>query len=634
MTEKAGQVLKKYWGYDQFRPPQDKIIASVLEGRDTLALMPTGGGKSICFQVPALCMEGLTLVISPLIALMTDQVENLKKRDVPAECLISGMSYREIDQTLENAVHGKYKLLYLSPERLKTDIFCERLKRMKVNLIAVDEAHCISQWGFDFRPAYREIKELRTALPNVPVLALTATATPRVVTDIMSQLVFREKNLIRKSFRRENLVYKVITTERKWSDALRALRVTGGSAIVYMRSRKQTTEVAKWLSQNGLSTTSYHAGLDAAERHKRQQEWINNKVQIIVSTNAFGMGVDKPDVRLVIHLDLPDSLEAYFQEAGRAGRDGKAAQSLILVGPSDQKELIRRYVDSFPNLSFIQQIYQALANHLQLAVGSGEMQTYDLDLPAFSKEYGFSPMQGFQALQIMEREGLISFSDGMGQSSRLKILMDRTSLYDFQLRNPSLDVFIKTLNRSYGGLETEYSAINEALLAQRLQISQNQVKKVLQHLKKQGVIDYVERNDHSKLTFLHARAKTSGLRISDENLKLRFKERKHRIQSVLYYINEQETCRSMLLLRYFGEESREKCGACDFCARDTSDAMNEERFKLIHQDLKDRLSKVNELNIQTLTDDLPYERSQVMKVIRFLLEEGLLQRKADRLSSS
>ena len=633
MNNEVLDILKKYWGFESFRSPQDQIIDSILNDRDTLALMPTGGGKSICFQVPALHLEGITLVISPLIALMTDQIENLKKRGVPAACLISGMSYRELDQTLENAVNGQYKLLYLSPERLKTELFRERMKRMKVDLLAVDEAHCISQWGFDFRPAYREISALRDALPHVPVLALTATATPRVVEDIMQQLSFREKHVVRKSFRRDNLVYRVIHSQRKWSEALKLLRETTGSAIVYMRSRKQTAEIAKWLGQNQLNATWYHAGLDASERRERQRKWLGNEIKIMVSTNAFGMGVDKPDVSLVIHLDLPDSLEAYFQEAGRAGRNGDSAESVILIGPSDEKELTRRYLDSFPDIKYIRLVYQALANHLQLAIGSGELQTYDIDIPEFCREYELSPMMCYQALQIMEREGLISLSDGLGQSSRIKLSVDRTTLYDFQLRNPGLDIFIKTLTRSYGGLEIEYTPIDEGLLSNRMRIPAARVRETLRHLQKQGILEYSERSDKSRITLLQAREKVSGLRISDDNLKLRYKDRKHRIESVLYYVNEQDTCRSILLLRYFGEESQASCGSCDVCLRKAVPPLTQKRFELIRQHLDAQLSGTEAMSIQALADSLPFGEDQVLTVINFMLDEGSLHRDDDRLSN-
>ncbi len=631
MSHKALEILKSHWGYDRFRSPQEEVIQSVMDGKDTLALLPTGGGKSICFQVPALMSDGLTLVISPLIALMTDQVNSLREKHISAACLISGMSYRELDLVLDNAVHGKYKLLYLSPERLKTELFKERLKRMNISLLAIDEAHCISQWGFDFRPSYREIKELRHHLPHVPVLALTATATPRVVEDIMEQLQFRSKKLIQKSFMRSNLSYEVCHTEKKWSLSLTELRKTTGSAIVYLRSRRHCAEIAKWLIQNNLSATYYHAGLDVHERHLRQERWIKNEVKIMVCTNAFGMGVDKPDVRLVIHLDLPDSLEAYFQEAGRAGRDGKPSRSLILVGPSDQEGLRKRYLESFPDLKFIKRVYQAIANHLQLAVGSGESQSYSFDLNAFSRAYELSGLRCHHALLIMEREGLFVSSDNIGQSSRVKLLVNRTALYDFQLRNPPLDSFIKTLTRSYGGLETEYIPISEYVIGQRTNCPVKKVKEILAHLHKQGIIDYIPSDGSAKLTYLHPRMKAEALSISDDNLRHRYEERKRRIESVLFYLEQSDTCRSILLLRYFGEESRIKCGQCDFCRKEASSALSSKRFALIRAQLLKVLSDKPGSSVSSITNSLPYEEDQLLEVIDFMMDEGQLKQSADRL---
>ena len=632
MKDQAKDILKKFWNYEDFRSPQEEVISSILKGKDTLALMPTGGGKSICYQVPALLFPGITIVVSPLIALMTDQVEQLKKRNIPAAFLISGMKHREIDQTLDNAVNGKYKLLYVSPERLKSELFLERLKRMDVSLLAVDEAHCISQWGFDFRPSYRAISELRSLLGHTPVLALTATATPRVADDIMDQLDFRAKKLIQKSFLRPELTYKVRHTERKWSETLQYLKNSAGSAIVYMRSRKQCVEVSKWLVQNGLSSTYYHAGLAADERHKRQTDWIEGKLRIMVCTNAFGMGVDKPDVRVVIHLEIPDSLEAYFQEAGRAGRDGKAAQSILLVGPSDQDELKRKYLNNFPDLSYIKRVYQAMANYLQLAVGSGALQSYDFDLPRFCKQYNFPPMKTHHALQIMEREGLIILSSRIGQSSRIKLNVDRTNLYDFQLRNPSMDFFIKTLMRSYGGLDTEYTAISEVVLGHRSKMGYSKAKQVLRHLHKQGILDYVEVNGTAQLSFLNGRLKVSDLRISDENLKNRYSERKERIHSVLFYINDEFTCRSRLLLRYFGEESEVECGQCDYCEKRGAEALSKKRFELISTHLIKELARNSENSIHEIIESLPFDKNQLFEVIDHMLDEGRLVRNEDRIS--
>ncbi len=622
------KVLKQNWDYDQFRPLQEDIILSVLNGRDTLALLPTGGGKSICFQVPIMAKEGTGIVVSPLIALMTDQIQNLKKMDIPAIALTSGYSFREIDLALENCVYGRYKFLYLSPERLKSQIVRERLKRMKVNLIAIDEAHCISQWGHDFRPSYLQIAEIRELLKEVPVLALTATATPKVMHDIQKKLRFAHRNVFQKSFYRPNLHYNVLKTEKKWNKTLEILQKIPGTGIIYIHNRKHTVEVADWLRKNGFSTDYYHAGLNAAERKSRQEKWIIGKTRIIVCTNAFGMGIDKPDVRIILHLDLPDSLEAYFQEAGRGGRDSLTSYSVVLVGPSDVNNLKSKHLESFPGQHFIKSTHQCLFNHLQLALGSGESLTLPFDFSEFVNKYSLPFLKTYRALKIMEKEGLIQLNEGFEKSSKILITTDKTSLYDFQLRHPKLDNFIKTLLRSYGGLDIEYTPINENILATRLKSTGIEVKKILIHLKKQGVIDYLPREESNSITINENRQRSKYLSISPENLKFRFEDLKTRIQSVVNYIENNSICRSKILLNYFGEQTTENCGHCNVCrARKSSTPNSSDLNEKIMQILKEH----GKLSTKELSEKLRLKERKLMKSLRMLVDEGVLTINSDEV---
>lgn len=560
-------ILQQYWGYPDFRPGQRAIIDDALAGKDTLALLPTGGGKSICYQVPVLCEEGMGLVVSPLIALMDDQVQNLRRRGIRAVALHSALSYRELELALENAAQGYYRFLYVSPERLQSELFQARLPRMPVKLLAVDEAHCISQWGYDFRPPYLKIATLREQLPEVPVLALTATATPDVARDIQDKLAFSTPHLRQQSFRRPELFYHVAQSENKWNRALQALQKIPGTAIAYLRHRRSVVELARWLRSMGISADYYHGGLSTEDRQKRQTAWLQNQTRVMVCTNAFGMGIDKPDVRLVLHLELPDSLEAYFQEAGRAGRDRNTAHAVCYVGPDDAHQLRVRHLKTFPSLEDLRHLYQALANYFQLATGSGEGQTFSLDLGAFLRQYRLPALKTHQGLRILSKEGYLSLSDGYAQPSRLHITADATTLYDYQLRYPKQDALIKTLVRSYGGLDVEYGPIDEATLAARLKSNEKAVKKQLKELQRRGLIDYQPRRGASSVTFERARIESRHLRISPENLQHRYQQLKKRIEAVIRYIENDQECRSRQLLAYFGEKGAPACGRCDVCRR-------------------------------------------------------------------
>ncbi len=624
MSEDIHKVLKQHWGFDKFRPLQEDIINSAIKGNDTLALLPTGGGKSLCFQVPIMAQEGIGIVISPLIALMLDQVQTLKKIGIPAIALTSTLSFREIDTGLENCVYGKYKFLYMSPERLMTDIVQERLKRMKVSLLVVDEAHCISQWGYDFRPPYLKILETRDLLKGIPVLALTATATPKVVIDIQEKLGFHAPHVIQQSFYRSNLFYNVNHTEKKWSKTLEILHKIAGSAILYLRNRKQTVQVANWLQQSGVSATYYHAGLKAEERDNRQEKWVKNQIRVIVCTNAFGMGIDKPDVKLVLHLDLPESLEAYFQEAGRAGRNGNTAYSVVLVGPSDIAELKRKNLDTFPDIGFVKRVYQCLANFFQLASGGSQGQSFAFDFGAFIKQYDLQALKTYATLKILEKEGFILLNEGFKYPSRVFIKLDRTSLYDYQLRNPKLDGFIKTLIRSYGGLDIEYGIINESVLAQRLNQPEALIRKTLNHLTKQGIIDYVPSKGDSEIVFTQDRISINNLRISDANLKERYADRVRRIKAVEDYLVEDKLCRSRKLLDYFGEKSELQCGHCDVCRAAS-------RVKSHDQDLENVIALLRQTmsaestTLENLKNQIKYRESLLTEGLRWLLDAGEIE---------
>ena len=630
-TSDPQDILQKYWGYPSFRARQESIIDNVMQGRDTLALLPTGGGKSLCFQVPVLCQPGLGLVVSPLIALMDDQVQNLRSKGVNAVALHSGMSLREIDLALENAGQGYYKFIYLSPERLQNEYFQGRLPGMKVNLLAVDEAHCISQWGYDFRPPYLEIAQLRPLLPQVPVLALTATATPKVVQDIQAKLEFKEENVQQLSFARANLFYHVVPCENKWQRALQALRKIPGTAVVYLRNRRGTVEVARWLRAEGLSADFYHAGLEAKERQHKQDLWLTGKLRIMVSTNAFGMGIDKPDVRQVIHLELPDSLEAYFQEAGRAGRDGKTSHAVLFLAPPDTRQLRIRHLESFPDLEGVRRVYQCLANYLQLALGSGAGQRFDFDVGEFMKQYRLPGLETYQSLQILSKEGLITLSEGYKQPSRLRILADPTTLYDYQLRYPKIEKLVKTLVRSYGGLDIEYGKIEERELAARLNTGESMVIKHLKHLHRDKLIDYIPRPGGSTITFLIPRREVQRLQISAQNLQDRYRDLEERIESVIRYVSDHKTCRSIQLLHYFGEEKAEPCGHCDVCRRKKAKLDRTTWEKLQHKLLQ-------ELNQAPLSPEeavaLGGPREHYQEVLRWLLDEGYIVHKNGKLRRS
>ncbi|MHA6247412.1 RecQ family ATP-dependent DNA helicase [Pontibacter sp. CAU 1760] len=619
-------ILKTYWGFEQFRPLQEDIVRSVLAGQDTLALLPTGGGKSVCFQVPALAMEGLCLVITPLIALMKDQVAQLNRRGVSAIAIYAGMSRREIDIALDNCVYGNVKFLYLSPERLLTDLFRERVKRMKVCLLAVDEAHCISQWGYDFRPPYLQLAELRDTLPTMPVVALTATATAAVQQDIQEKLRFVRPNLFQKSFARTNLSYSCLATEDKTGRLLEILQRMPGQSIVYVRSRRQTVELAKFLQSRRISAAPYHAGLKFAERNAAQQSWIEDKVRVMVATNAFGMGIDKPDVRLVVHMDLPESLEAYYQEAGRAGRDEHYAYAVLLVGPNDAADLLQKVEEAHPAPDFIRRVYQCLANYYQLAVGSGLLSSFDFELATFAKHYKLQPLQVHHAIKRLEGEGYLQLSESYYLPSRLQILLENLTLYEFQLANPEHDRFIRLVLRLYGGEAfTNFVKLSERKMAGQLKISETELRRKLEFLHKLQVIAYEPQHDAPQLLFLKPREGAAALPLNTKHLATMRERALHQAQEMARYATSSTRCRTQLLLAYFGEVTDKRCRICDYCLAERKKERDHEAQEVLRGQVMALLQTEARLPKELVQEFEPKHLEAVTQVMRELIDLGRLR---------
>jgi ATP-dependent DNA helicase RecQ len=619
-------ILKQYWNHDQFRPMQEDIILSVLHGNDTLALLPTGGGKSICFQVPALAMDGLCLVISPLIALMKDQVMQLQRRGISAIAIHSGMNRQEIDIAFDNCVYGNVKFLYLSPERLQTDIFRERVKKMNICLLAIDEAHCISAWGYDFRPPYLQIAELREVLPDVPVLALTATATETVKKDIQEKLAFRQGKVFQSSFARANLSYSAQPTEDKFNRLLEIIKKVPGTAVVYARNRRKTVEVAQLLRSRGIKAGAYHAGLTFQERNQAQQDWLDNRLLVMVATNAFGMGIDKPDVRLVVHLDLPDTLEAYYQEAGRAGRDGKYAYAVVLYSPSDLVDLREKTLEAHPPIETLRKVYQALANYYQLAVGSGAFNSFDFDLADFSRTYKLNPLEVHYSLKQLEAEGFIQLNEGYFSPSKVYVKAGNEELYKFQVANRELDPILKTLLRSYGGeLFTNFVKISERNLAKSLQQPETNVKQALKYLHKVGVLIYEPQNEKPQLVFTQARFDAGTMPLNQKRINAFRKLAIDKAEAVIKYIQTENRCRTQLLLEYFGEITDEACRVCDYCLLQKKLKRQQTDRKIWREQIVETLAKAEISPKQLLTLFPPAASKEVSEILRELVDVGKIK---------
>ena len=629
MSEESRKILTRYWGYTKFRPKQEEIINAVLNGLDTLALMPTGGGKSLTFQVPALVKEGICLVITPLIALMRDQVHHLKELNIPAAAIYSGMFHDEIDAIASGCLHGRYKFLYLSPERLTTDNFRDFIARINVNLITVDEAHCISQWGYDFRPPYLRIAEIRDFFPDIPVLALTATATSETVSDIMEKLRFKTPNIIKAGFERKNLSYNIFKENDKTGRLLALLKKGKGSTIVYVRSRRKTRDLAEIIYKNGFSATYYHAGLEAAKRTRRQREWASGKVRVMVSTNAFGMGIDKSDVRQVIHYDLPDSIESYFQEAGRAGRDLKPAWASLLYNNRDITDAKKRYKASFPPIKTIRKIYNQLGNYFNIAVGSGENTGFDFEISHFCKQYEFDLLETYNAIKLLEKEGFLYYSESSGRYSKLKVSLNKNELYRFMVENPYEDHLVKEILRSYAGVFTDYININEKILAKRVGIDPAKIVEMLTDLSKKKVLSYIPIKRKPQLVFVYQRLDAEYLQLSKENYDLRKQAAGKRLQALLDFITSGLQCRSIQLLHYFGEKTNHRCGICDVCRKQSRTELNDVEISNIVSHLKEFLGTESKHLYDIVSALGNFEEEKVLSVIQWLLDNEQLRREKD-----
>ncbi len=615
-------ILKKTWGYNRFRPAQEEIIMSIAQGKDTLGLLPTGGGKSITFQVPALGSEGTCIVVTPLIALMIDQVQKLKLLGVKAAAIHSGVGRHEMQVLLENTLYGAYKLVYVSPERIANHDFKNRLQHMEISFFAIDEAHCISQWGYDFRPSYLKLSVLRELKPGVPILALTATATPRVVDDIQLKLGFKEKNVVKTDFSRSNLVYYVRHSESKVYDLIQVVNSIRGSGIVYCRNRKKTKEIADELLREGIKADYYHAGLNYELREQKQEAWLKGITRIIVATNAFGMGIDKPDVRFVVHVDLPESLEEYFQEAGRAGRDEKKAFAVLFSGGRDKQTLKKRLTDNFPEIEFIKKVYNALCNYLQIPIGGGKGIAFDFDLHSFVRAYKLNPLQTFNALKIIEQQGYLEVTDEMLNQSRIYFTINRDDLYKFQVANKKFDAFIKLVLRSYTGLFSEYTPIREELLAKRAGLTRDMVYQFFVRLAKMNVIQYIPGKRTALVVFTEERLPDKSVYISPENYVERKKRMDERLKTMEYYAFNSEECRVITMLKYFGQDDIEECGQCDYC-RSKGIVYSENEINQIREELE-KILKDQSLHPKEIFKNTKFDSEVISYVVRMMLDEELI----------
>ena len=624
--ESIQAILKKYWGYDAFRSLQSEIISSVLSGKDTLAILPTGGGKSICFQVPAMAQDGLCLVISPLIALMKDQVENLKKRSIPALSVYSGMSFLEVKKTLQNAAHGNFKFLYVSPERLESALFLEYLPALPINLIAVDEAHCVSQWGYDFRPPYLRIARIREYITPVPILALTASATKEVQGDICDKLVFRKDHQqFQKSFERPNLSYSVFNVVAKQNKLLEICQKVNGSGIVYCKSRKRTKEVSDLLKINGILSDFYHAGLANDVRTAKEEQWKKNEIRIIVCTNAFGMGIDKSDVRMVVHYDVPDALENYYQEAGRAGRDEKRAYAVLLYQDKELTELEKQSAIRYPPINEVKNVYKALVNYLQLPSGLGEGLYFDFEISDFLKKFNLNAYTVSYSLKVLEEENMISYNEQFFMPSTVVFTSTKDELYQFEKSNPEFDLIIKGLLRSYEGIFDYPAAISETGLANFLKTTEAELIHSLKKLKSYGVIEYTPQKDKPQINFLQNRINVGDLNFNTANLNKRKLAFEKRIEAMISYVKKTSACRSKMIGNYFNDLSIRPCGICDNCINEKNLFISKEEFEKISKEIYRLLDK-NSLAATELVPQLEmFKKSKVWKVINYLQSENKIR---------
>ncbi|MEO9533310.1 MAG: ATP-dependent DNA helicase RecQ [Crocinitomicaceae bacterium] len=617
----AKDILKQYWGYPDFRGQQSTIIEDVLNGKDILALLPTGGGKSICYQVPGLLKDGICIVISPLIALMQDQVAQLKRRGINAVAITSGMSKREVDFTLDNAIYGQTKFLYVSPERLKNRLFLARFEKMNVSFLAVDEAHCISEWGYDFRPSYLEISALKKIKPNLQIIALTATATSEVVTDIQNKLEFKTPHLIRDSFYRENLVYKVNLVQNKLNGILEYLRNNNDSGLVYCSTRKEVKEVCKQLQDMGVSSNLYHGGLDFESRKQRQLDWINDVTKVIVCTNAFGMGIDKPNVSFVLHYSIPENLEAYFQEAGRAGRNGQAAEAILFYESQDLRKLEDKIRLKFPSMDEIRTVYQALGSYFQLAIGSGFEETYPIDMLEFCDRFNFDLIKTFNAVKFLEIGGFISLSDNFKQPSKIQFTTDKKTLYHFQVKSEKINALSQLIIRTQMGVFDKMVPINELKIAKILKWKESEVISSLELMQLYEIVTYFPKTDKSTITFLTERLDKSNLSIPADFLKRRKDLALNKFKAISGFL-ENNRCSSSYLLDYFNEENEISCGRCNFCISHQDNRLSKLDKQKIKTYLKSTFNEKDEILILDIIANFKeYQKEAIMEYLRFLIDQ-------------
>jgi ATP-dependent DNA helicase RecQ len=629
MSQEARKILTEYWGYTRFRPMQEEIIDSVLQGKDTLALLATGGGKSLTFQIPGMIKPGCCLVITPLISLMKDQADRLKKLGIFAKALYTGMFHDEIEAVLSEAIHGKLKFLYVSPERLMSSSFQYALAKINVNLIAVDEAHCISQWGYNFRPTYLKIAEIRKYFAGIPILALTATATPQVVDDIMEKLSFRGNNVLRSTFERKNLAFHVISENDKTARLIQLLAAEKGSSIVYVRNRRKTRALSEILTQNNISASFYHAGLDQKTRLDRQNYWTMGKIRVLVATNAFGMGIDKSDVRQVIHYDLPDCLESYYQEAGRAGRDGRPATASLLFNNQDIGHAKKQLVESFPELETIRNIYNAMGNYFQIPEGSGQDRGFDFKITDFSNQYGFGLITLYSAIKLMEKEGYLAFDESSGRYSKLILRLSNEDMYRFMVEHERFEILLKEIMRSYGGIFNDYVAIDEKLVAKRAEMPVEDVYKALKYLSQTKIVNYLPLKTSPQIFFNTVRLPKENIGFSQGNYQNLKNAAAKRLDALIDYLVNNQECRSMQLLRYFGETGGKRCGVCDVCASLNKMEITELEFETVRGRIKDLLTeKPRQLNeLVPLIKD--YDEKKVISVIQWLSDNRQIVRQKD-----